>query len=622
MLTKIIDLGWEVPETGEPRVRAMTPGLVKTASTEIQEFWDRMPEDPKSSYLWVIGVSAMEFYGCNNNGDAFAEDELKATHDHFVNTAHVFLQHVNKDPAKSIGKPIYSWYNDAMHRVELILKINKSVANAASIVAKIKNGEPIFVSMGCTVDHDVCSICGNKAKTRREYCDHLRYNIKKILPDGRQVYAINPNPRFFDISIVAKPADPTAFTLDKRASLNGYANCDFMTKTSAELGEEYEDLSVKVAALKKMSDIIKRVDGQVVDSKIPVPDDFSELDYPEMPYDHLDDLGLSPSGLISCLGHLGSPITLGDAMWMSGQSVLGRSPSPLERSSMLGLLPKVINVLMDRPECMNDLLHDTCSLYNGELEEPVRRTIIIKVMRPVAEARISIVSSLGSPGFFEKLGAAFGYPDRPEPQYGRDTLEILRNDFNSRKENFAPIIIRDEYGNEAKTNPYYLRQAAFTSTPIDNPVTSKAILAAATLATLGAAATQPTLVRQILALCAAGAPTLLLAKVLLGKRNTETSEGGRIPTSLGENAYKFEKTSAAVPKPYSWSGFGTLVGMAAPGALALDYAYNKWRNDGYVEDTPWNRVGQFVTEHPGLSMLAGATVGTGAMRGIQGLFGK
>ena len=99
---KIIDLGHEVPETGEARVNLMESSLVKTASSEIQEFWDAIPQDPRYSYLWVIGVSAREYYGCNNNGDAFNEADLRKTHQNFVDNANVFLQHVNKDPAKGI----------------------------------------------------------------------------------------------------------------------------------------------------------------------------------------------------------------------------------------------------------------------------------------------------------------------------------------------------------------------------------------------------------------------------------------------------------------------------------------------------------------------------------------
>lgn len=74
----------------------------------------------------------------------------------------MFLQHVNKDPAKGIGKPVFSWYNDAMHRVELILRIDKSKPDAAGTISKITNGELIFVFMGCTVAYDVAQVVAIK----------------------------------------------------------------------------------------------------------------------------------------------------------------------------------------------------------------------------------------------------------------------------------------------------------------------------------------------------------------------------------------------------------------------------------------------------------------------------
>jgi len=62
----------------------------------------------------------------------------------------------------------------------------------------------------CRVPYDVCSVCGNRAKTRAQYCDHLRSSMGKILSSGKKVYAINTQPKFFDLSIVKVPADPTA----------------------------------------------------------------------------------------------------------------------------------------------------------------------------------------------------------------------------------------------------------------------------------------------------------------------------------------------------------------------------------------------------------------------------
>lgn len=572
MLTKIIDLGFEVPETGEPRVRIADPALLKTAATEIQEFWDKMPEDPDSSYLWVIGVSAMEFYGCNNNGDAFHEDELKSSHNRFVESAHVFQQHVNKDPAKSIGRPVFSWYNDDMHRVELILKISKKIADAANIIAKIRRGEPIFVSMGCRVDHDVCSICGNEAKTRREYCDHLRYNMKKILPDGKQVFAINPDPHFFDISIVLKPADPTAFTLDKRASLG---HClEIASPSSAELGETADDLQIKIAALKKLSDMVKEVDGQVADGKEGfygnLARNIDSIDYPEMPYQTLSGLNISPSGYLGCLAHLDAPLTLGDAAFMSGCHVFGRPPTPGETSGMFNALPLAISSLLEKPDMISGILRNIISSYNGELEDPVQRTVIIRVMRPVCEARISIVRRIAHPDELLKLGAAFGHPDHYGNQYGTNAFEQIANDFRSRKQNFAPIVLRDKYGNEVVTNPYYLRQAETLSSPLK--IARNVILGALGLAAIGGVVTRPTLAGKALALCACGVPAALVVSCMSdNNKDIVTSEGGRISRHLADAVYKFEKKGSLKPR------MGMIAGLSIPGALALDYAYNKWR---------------------------------------------
>ena len=64
--------------------------------------------------------------------------------------------------------------------------------------------------MGCKVPEDICSITGKRAKVRADYSDYLKFKMNQVLPDGRKVYAINEKPRFFDISIVTIPADPTS----------------------------------------------------------------------------------------------------------------------------------------------------------------------------------------------------------------------------------------------------------------------------------------------------------------------------------------------------------------------------------------------------------------------------
>jgi hypothetical protein len=109
----------------------------------------------------------------------------------------------------------------------------------------------------CRVPFDVCSICKNRARTRAEYCPHLRYQMRKILPDGRQVCAINTLPKFFDISFVLIGAEKAAHVLKKVAhSVGGYE-----LRSSAEEGERhYGKLAQQVkASATKEADIDKKV---------------------------------------------------------------------------------------------------------------------------------------------------------------------------------------------------------------------------------------------------------------------------------------------------------------------------------------------------------------------------
>jgi hypothetical protein len=78
-------------------------------------------------------------------------------------------------------------------------------------------------------------------------CDHLKYHMNEVYPDGRKVYAINPEAKFFDISFVVIPADPTAGVMRKLASAP-------RPKSGAQLGEEF----LHAASLKE-ADIVKRI---------------------------------------------------------------------------------------------------------------------------------------------------------------------------------------------------------------------------------------------------------------------------------------------------------------------------------------------------------------------------
>lgn len=225
------------------------PGsLTKVASSysdELKDFISALTKRSGYTYALVNAMSAGEHYGSNRNGDYFPVKALKEYHKTFETNGHVYKHHINKDPRKAMGRVMFSHYNPSMNRVELILEL--SDAKAEPVVARLNKGELPAVSMGCKVPYDVCSICGNRAKTLHNYCSHLKEEMNKTYDDGRRVYAVNTMPKFFDLSIVTIPADTTAGFLSKVASAQ--------PMLSAELGEDFN----KAGDLIALSDIKKKI---------------------------------------------------------------------------------------------------------------------------------------------------------------------------------------------------------------------------------------------------------------------------------------------------------------------------------------------------------------------------
>lgn len=222
--------------------------LIKTASEgvspEIKKFVEKnIKEDPRFVYVLVCALGSGEYWGPNVNSDYFEEEEIKRTYKTFEEFGYAFKHHKNKDPNNSIGRIMLSHWNDRMHRVELVVRLDRSLA--PNICRDIDRGKMWDVSMGCKVPYDVCSICGNVARTKDDYCDHITMHKGKVLPGGKQVYMINKNPRFFDISFVFIGADRTAKTLMKIAS---------------QLGVNYQELI-------KKSDIEKDLPGDIISTE-------------------------------------------------------------------------------------------------------------------------------------------------------------------------------------------------------------------------------------------------------------------------------------------------------------------------------------------------------------------
>lgn len=278
---KIVELDAHFP-TGEMSVqpvvlwangRPQYEKLTKHASVGSDYFRNIQPV-PGHSIVYVLALGAWESYGENRNGDGFPEfaymeaanppwitaaDSLVQHHKSFEKFGHNYRHHVNKDPKKAVGKVLKSFWNPSMHRVELLVDLDD--AKAPDLAERIAAGEFPPVSMGTRVKYDVCSICGNRAPTRAQYCDHLKFQMRDVI-EGKKVAALNPSPKFFDISWVFRPADATAFMMKKVAE-----NSQYEVLSGARAGEYIDHMNHQKAAAHKLAVINKVVQGIPVDAK-------------------------------------------------------------------------------------------------------------------------------------------------------------------------------------------------------------------------------------------------------------------------------------------------------------------------------------------------------------------
>jgi hypothetical protein len=256
---KIIDprsFNFQVPLT--QHIKAASNGLrghdrrelEKRASASLLHRMDEMLKHAHAdeTYLHAIALGATEYTGPNRNGDGWRIQTLRETHPTFVKYAKLYRDHDSKDPKKSYGYVVASAFNEDMPRVELIIALNNNKTAAArnnGLVAdrelqKLAENKELALSMGCSLQADTCSYCGNLAPTPKHYCKGMDEGgqckaggltsrmgqLVDVDGDLHHLHADNTNRnlKFGDISHVFRGADRTAYVigeLTKRASATG-----------------------------------------------------------------------------------------------------------------------------------------------------------------------------------------------------------------------------------------------------------------------------------------------------------------------------------------------------------------------------------------------------------------
>lgn len=329
MLTKVIEStsDWFQGESVVSRVFNGLPDgsqvLSKTASVIEDYLLDVKPEEGKTKLL-VLALGAGEYWGSNRNGDYFPESALKDYHITFETFGNLHKNHKNTPKDRKYGYVEKSFWNDKMKRVELVVVMNND--ECPEILSKLDSGEDIAVSMAAKLPYDICSVCGNKRTTAKaeDTCQHIRSELNTIYEDGSQCYAINEEPKFFDISFVWKPADRTAYVLKKVASVNVatdsallakqagyYDEADYLRTSSLPVSKLIE----KQAYIKKLGELEKRIKG-IVAKKLAgrTPEEYIKVKSKIAGVDgdaSIDDRDLEQLSNLSTQGALASSAKLG-----------------------------------------------------------------------------------------------------------------------------------------------------------------------------------------------------------------------------------------------------------------------------------------------------------------------
>lgn len=150
----------------------------------------------------------------NDNGDFFSVEELKSKYKTFIGKS-VFVDHNNENVENARGIIIDAVWNERGKFVELLKAVDKKAY--PELARGIELGYITDTSMGCRCGYSICSICGNKAATEDDFCDHIVY-YKGSTYNGLPVFEDNRDVEFFEDSFVTQGADHEAKIFEKVAS--------------------------------------------------------------------------------------------------------------------------------------------------------------------------------------------------------------------------------------------------------------------------------------------------------------------------------------------------------------------------------------------------------------------
>jgi hypothetical protein len=343
----------------------------------------------------VIALGAYEGTGANRNGDIFKEAQCLKHYKTFIKSGSknkdgkydgraLNRHHKNKPEDPKYGNIKAATYNDKMKRIELVIGLDND--KCAEEIQKLAEGKQINVSMAAKVAYDVCTWCGHEAKTDNHRCEHIPKSLGEINKKGEMCSMDNIDPKWFELSIVGRPADRIGMSL-KLASDNGYIKTasDYKTIYPGFIVPSDEDSYFKISKhasekrtlVKKLAAIEKHLDGIIEEGPKTSKDKYiteqkSKLKHSDdIPDDVMDELRkFEPSKLLRALADKGIVFSPNDFIKYS----FGGKSLSSNAGDMFSKLKKHL------PSMFSDMEEDGDDEVNDEKFDPATSDILPKGM--------------------------------------------------------------------------------------------------------------------------------------------------------------------------------------------------------------------------------------------------
>jgi hypothetical protein len=304
--------------------RGFLPGDYRKIASEVgdrfihhvRQIEDQL-DQKNCKYAHVISCGNTEKFGVNRNGDAWAAADLNKDMHTYLKHGKCFRDHRNGKDDLFYGRPKVAFHDDQRGYGRLLCEYfaNEKAASEKNarvadleIEALARDGE-IKVSHGTRIGTDSCSICGNRAKTRRDYCESkeaggkcrlfgCKSGLSKLSDEGELQFVHNDDGNiFYDISSIglskygsARQADRIAYATPFDLAMDKVASTLDYNPGSAFIAEQMNmdprhDLLFEASSLSayqiKLCHLATRLakcdDYEIVDRPSDVPGELSKL---------------------------------------------------------------------------------------------------------------------------------------------------------------------------------------------------------------------------------------------------------------------------------------------------------------------------------------------------------